>query len=162
MPVFSTKYNSDCFPVCLCCYVWECNSKSQLALLYSTFHKVIQHLIVSHACTITDRYQQTLSLTLNDSMTNRLRIPVYMCVLARQTSRSKPSAQRHSNIPYKATVQPGYLQISWLARYARQLATSGRWASCRHENIPRPHRVNDFVPVRETTLARLLRGCHHN
>ena len=46
-------------------------------------------------------------------------------MLARQTCRGKPSAQHHSNIPYKATVQPVHLQISWLTRYARQLATNG-------------------------------------
>ena len=112
----------------------ECSSKSQLALLYSTSHKVTQHHIVSRTYTVTVRHQQTLTnpdrLSPSLSMTNKLRIPVYMCVLARQTSRSKPSAQRRSNIPYKATVQPVHLQISWLARYALgKLATSGQPAA---------------------------------
>ena len=117
-------------------------------MLYSTSHKVIQHLIVSHAYTVTDRYRQTLSLTLNDSITNRLSILVYMCVLARQTSRRKPSAQRHSNIPYKALVlPPGRLQISWLARYARQLATNG---------VGRGPAV-DMRTFRDYTLCKWLR-----
>jgi len=47
----------------------EYNSKSQLALLYSTFHKVIQHLVVSHTYTVTDRHQQTLT-TLTDSLSD--------------------------------------------------------------------------------------------
>ena len=37
--------------------------KSQLALLYSTFHKVIQHLIVSRIYTVNIRHQQTLTLS---------------------------------------------------------------------------------------------------
>ena len=36
-------------------------AQSQLTLLYSTFHKVIQHLIVSRTYTVTVRHQQTLT-----------------------------------------------------------------------------------------------------
>ena len=39
------------------------SSKSQLALLYSTSHKVTQHLIVSRTYTVNIRHQQTLTLS---------------------------------------------------------------------------------------------------
>jgi len=38
-------------------------TQSQLALLYSKFHKVIQHLIVSRTYTVNVRHQQTLTLS---------------------------------------------------------------------------------------------------
>jgi len=73
-------------------------------------------------------------------MTNRLRIPVYMCVLARHTSR------QHSTTP---TFHIRHLQISWLARYARQLATSGQPAAgpaVDMRTFHRPHpSLYDFV-----------------